>query len=148
MWHQAGHSASLSHSFFVYAMGTLLLPQPSCWADKHSCRIKPGNRTERGCYFQLLLFSHQVVSNSSVTMWTIAHHGLIPRLPWDFPGKNTCMGLHFLLQGIFPTQGLVPSLLHGSRFFTTGVCWLWGFAGGSEIKNPPAKQETMQEMLV
>ena len=25
--------------------------------------------------------------------------------PWDFPGKNTGMGSHFLLRGIFPTQG-------------------------------------------
>ena len=25
--------------------------------------------------------------------------------PWDFPGKNTGVGGHFLLQGIFPTQG-------------------------------------------
>ena len=32
--------------------------------------------------------------------------------PWDFPGKNTGMGCHFLLQGIFPTQGLNPGLLH------------------------------------
>ena len=24
----------------------------------------------------------------------------------DFPGKNTGVGCHFLLQGIFPTQGL------------------------------------------
>ena len=23
--------------------------------------------------------------------------------PWDFPGKNTEVGCHFLLQGIFPT---------------------------------------------
>ena len=27
------------------------------------------------------------------------------RQPWDFPGKNTGVGCHFLLQGIFPTQG-------------------------------------------
>ena len=32
--------------------------------------------------------------------------------PWDFPSKNTEVGCHFLLQGIFPTQGLNPSLLH------------------------------------
>ena len=32
--------------------------------------------------------------------------------PWDFPGKNTRVGCHFLLQGIFPTQGLNPRLLH------------------------------------
>ena len=36
-------------------------------------------------------------------------HGLQPtRLlcPWDSPGKNTGVGCHALLQGIFPTQGL------------------------------------------
>ena len=31
--------------------------------------------------------------------------------PWDFPGKNTGVGCHFLLQRIFPTQGLNPHLL-------------------------------------
>ena len=28
------------------------------------------------------------------------------------PGKNTRVGCHFLLQGIFPTQALNPGLLH------------------------------------
>ena len=32
--------------------------------------------------------------------------------PWDFPGKNTGVGCHFLLQGIFPTKGLNLDLLH------------------------------------
>ena len=31
--------------------------------------------------------------------------------PWDFPGKNTGMGCHFFLQGIFLTQGLNLGLL-------------------------------------
>ena len=31
--------------------------------------------------------------------------------PWDFPGKKTGMGCHFLLQRIFLTQGLNPNLL-------------------------------------
>ena len=45
-------------------------------------------------------------------------HGLyLARLlcQWDFSGKNTEVGCHFLLQGIFPTQGSDPcflSLLH------------------------------------
>ena len=30
----------------------------------------------------------------------------------DAPGKNTGVGCHDLLQGIFPTQGLNPGLLH------------------------------------
>ena len=32
--------------------------------------------------------------------------------PWDFSGKNTGVVCHFLLQGIFPTQGSNWSLLH------------------------------------
>ena len=42
-------------------------------------------------------------------------HGLYPtRLlrPWNFPGKSTEVGCHFLLQGIFPTQGSNLGLLH------------------------------------
>ena len=31
--------------------------------------------------------------------------------PWHFPGKNTGVGCHFLLQRIFPTQGSNPHLL-------------------------------------
>ena len=31
---------------------------------------------------------------------------------WDSPGKNTGVGSHTLLQGIFPTQGLNLGLLH------------------------------------
>ena len=31
--------------------------------------------------------------------------------PWNFPSKNTGVGYHYLLQGIFPTQGLNLHLL-------------------------------------
>ena len=31
--------------------------------------------------------------------------------PWNFPGKNTGVGCHFLLKGIFLTQGSNPHLL-------------------------------------
>ena len=33
----------------------------------------------------------------------------------DSPGKNTGLGCHALLQGIFPTQGSIPGLLHCRR---------------------------------
>ena len=42
-------------------------------------------------------------------------HGLWPPkllCPWDSPGKHTGVDCHFLLQGIFPTQGSNPGLLH------------------------------------
>ena len=32
--------------------------------------------------------------------------------PWNSPGKNTGVGCHSLLQGIFLTQGLNAGLLH------------------------------------
>ena len=32
--------------------------------------------------------------------------------PQDFPGKNTGVGCHALLQGVFPTQGSNPGLPH------------------------------------
>ena len=37
---------------------------------------------------------------------------LLVLCPWDSPGKNTAVGCHALLQGIFLTQGLNRSLLH------------------------------------
>ena len=43
-------------------------------------------------------------------LWTIACQS--PLCPWDSPGKSTRVGCNALLQGIFPTQGLNPSLLH------------------------------------
>ena len=43
------------------------------------------------------------------TPWTVAHQA---PYPWDFPDKNTGAGCHFLLQGIFLTQGSNPGLLH------------------------------------
>ena len=45
------------------------------------------------------------------TPWTIAHQALL--CPWDSPGKNTGVGCHFLLQGIFLTQESYLGLLHG-----------------------------------
>ena len=35
--------------------------------------------------------------------------------PWTSPGQTTGVGSLSLLQGIFPTQGLNPGLLHGRR---------------------------------
>ena len=52
------------------------------------------------------------VAKSCLTLaapWTAAHAA---PLFMGFPGWNTGVGCYFLLQGIFPTQGLNPALLH------------------------------------
>ena len=42
--------------------------------------------------------------------------------PWDFSGKNSAGGCSFLLPGIFPIQGLNPSLLHCSHILHRVSC--------------------------
>ena len=65
------------------------------------------------CVF--LTHLHMCVLSHSVISYCLWPHGLKPfRLlcPWDFPGKDTRMGCHFLPQGIFLTQGSNMCLLH------------------------------------
>ena len=60
--------------------------------------------TAVGIHFPIYVPSHSVMSNS---LWP---HGLQPHrllCPWDSTGKNTGMGCHFLLQGIFLTQNQI-----------------------------------------
>ena len=55
------------------------------------------------------MLSRSVVSNSA-TPWTVSSTG--SSVHGDSPGKNTGVGCHALLQGIFSTQGWNPSFLH------------------------------------
>ena len=70
--------------------GRVLVFQPYLWTDNYVC----------------VCVSHSVVSTC------LRPHGLEPtRLlyPWNSPGKNTGVGCHSLLQGIFLTQeGIEP----------------------------------------
>ena len=57
------------------------------------------------------------MSNSFTTPWT--HEPTRLLCPWDFPGKDTGVGCHFLLKGIFPTQGPNMCHLHWLPYFFT-----------------------------
>ena len=64
------------------------------------------------CHLQMLVLSHSVVSDS------LQPHGNSPPVSsvhGDAPGKNTGVGCHALLQGIFPIQGWNPGFLHHRR---------------------------------
>ena len=54
----------------------------------------------------VLLLSHVQLF---ATLWTIAHQA--PLSKGHPPGKNAGVGCHFLVQGIFPTQGSKPGIL-------------------------------------
>ena len=55
------------------------------------------------------MLSHSGVSDSFATLWTVAHQAL---LSTGLSRQEYWSGLHFLLQGIFPTQG-------------SNLCLLW-----------------------
>ena len=77
----------------------------------HTFSVTPALPTfsENLVVFSEMLFSHSVVSDSLLTPRTVARQA---PLSTGSPGKNTRVGCHFLLQGIFPTQGLNLRLLH------------------------------------
>ena len=65
-------------------------------------------------HLQELLWTKYRIVSCSIKSDSLRPHGLEPtRLlySWNFPGKNTGVGCHFLLQGIFLTQGSYPRLL-------------------------------------
>ena len=100
---------------YVISRGILVLKMDCGCRQKHECvcvcvcvcvcaRARPYAR----------MSVRSVVSNFT-TPWTTTHHDSL----WNFPGKNTGVGCHFLLQGIFPTQEWNCVLCVAGRFFIT-----------------------------
>ena len=97
-------STSINNPLLVFLNSTwigILASMASIWPWSRS-PVCCGTRKDGG-------WSRSVVSNS------LRPHGLQSTrilCPWDFPGKNIGVGCHFLLQEIFPTQGLNSGLPH------------------------------------
>ena len=64
-----------------------------------------GNRSHKQWQFNAYVISCVLLF---ATPWAAAHEA---PLSWDSPGKNAGVSCHFLLQGIFLTQGLNSGLL-------------------------------------
>ena len=86
--------------------------------------LKPGTSTRtqkvkfQGELHRIRMAQAVVCAQSLRRVWLLQPHGLWPAsllCPWGSPGKNTGGGCHALLQGIFPTQGSNPHLLHCGR---------------------------------
>ena len=92
-----------------------LSPKQNSWLPSltlnYSCLVFP---TSANCMtFQPVVVIVVLVAKSRPTL--LQTHGLQPtRLfcPWDFPGKNSGVGCHFLPQGIVPDQWSNLCLLH------------------------------------
>ena len=124
-----------------------------CYADVYArcvCwEIQASRLSESHSVLQLLSVQLFV----TVIPWTIAHWS-----PWNSPGKNAEAGCHFLLWGIFLTQGLNLGLLHckqtppseppgKSRLSAASV---WGLSLWSALPAPwwPARSSTLPSLTL
>ena len=90
---------------FAFFKGSPQPRSPSCRQILFQLSHKGSPRT------LVCMLSHSVVSDSC-DPWTVRR-----LCPWNSPGNNTGVGCHFLLQGIFLTQGLNWGLLHCRKMF-------------------------------
>ena len=55
------------------------------------------------------------------TLWTVTHQALCP---WDFPGKNTGVGCHFLLQRYLTLSRYISPLLVQNKDSNAYIYWI------------------------
>ena len=81
-----------------------------CWENEMTDVEKIFSRHVSESWYRNLEVKSEVRVTQSVMSDSLWPHGLFS--PWNFPGQNTGVGNHSLLQGIFPTQGSNPGFPH------------------------------------
>ena len=69
-------------------------------------------QTWNGQFLCSVAFLVSLVAKLCLTLFATPKEPTRLLCPWDFPGKNAGVGRHFLLQGVFLTQGSNLCLLH------------------------------------
>ena len=94
-------SGRIAICLFLYSFHRTVSPKWNYWGERTgvvlSCSLCAGVLSR----FSLRLFA---------TLWTSLWPARL-LCPWDFPGRNTGMGCHALLQRIFPTEGSNTNVL-------------------------------------
>ena len=101
------------------------------WLKHWNCGKAEDERNKAGKYVQYSVINHNGKQHEKKSIYVCAKSfQLCPTLcnptqptrllcPWDSPGKNTGVGCHSLLQGIFLIQGLNLGLLYCRQVLTT-----------------------------
>ena len=74
-------------------------------------------------YTPVCMHGCSVISDSLWPPWTEEPSSATGQ-SWDFPSKNSWVGCHFLLQGLFPTWGLNLSLLNLLHWQAGSLVWM------------------------
>ena len=114
---------SVGLEFYLETLGKKQLPSSSKWlaesiscgvgTELYLCRMLLELLSDSSLYFSSYSSLHLQANETescSVVSDSLQPHGLY--IPWNSPGQNTGVGSLSLLQGIFPTQGSNPGLLH------------------------------------
>ena len=94
------YTHAYTHNICIHTYIYVYMPTSYIYMHTHICVYTH----IRAC--MLSHFSHVQIFR---TLWTVACQA---PLFMDYPDKNTGVGCHALLPGIFPTQGWNPGLLH------------------------------------
>ena len=122
---KGGPTVLLCHS------GLEFLKSPAARGDSRGQLSRPEETVTAGMALTNTVISVTVCSVTQSWLTLCDPCGLCPaRLlcPWDFPGHNTGVGCHFLLQGIFPTKGSNLRLLPWQVFplpLSRGIVFSW-----------------------
>ena len=95
----------------VYIMARLAEPCLPCLSIKLKCLCLANKKL-------LDQWKKVLVAQSCSTLWDPMDCSLPASLSWDFLGKNTGVGCHFLLQGIFQPKDWTQVSCTAGRFFT------------------------------
>ena len=98
------------------------------WWNKPVCKMLKFKDKRQNCFSGIgncLTPLFRCTWKSLSRSYSLQPHGLYS--PWNSPGQNTGVGSHSLLQGIFPTQGSDPGLLHYKQILYQlshqEICW-------------------------
>ena len=80
------------------------------------------NLLNKMCYFPVCCAQSPSHVQLFATPWTVAHQAPL----WNSSGRNPGVGCHFLLQGVFLTQGLNLCPLHLLDWQADYQCATWG----------------------
>ena len=107
IWRQSRWRIALRQKYLSLERGRALCAPGGTAPIPYYCRFPSFRRRLGYCFFLggggLLFYWDTIEGREKPTRLLCS---------WDFPGKDTGVGCHFLLQGIFPTQGSNLCLLH------------------------------------
>ena len=118
-WHRVGHDLSdlaaavVGWKIISFAYCIIITKEKEWYQDKTEAHYPMFQREEinhsRNCPHVKFQISVKESESHSVVSTSLKFFG---HSPWNSLGQNTGVGSLFLLQGIFPSQGSSPGLLH------------------------------------